>query len=117
MPSRRATSTLGANSVAMPIASERDAPGSAPRAVEARHHAYARVGQRRRHRAQIPGFHHDVAIVHQEKRVPRPPRQFRQYAHLGVGRGSGNDRDLDAQRRELALQALDILAAQDHWEC
>ena len=108
-PSRRATSTLGANSVAMPSASKREAHDSAPARYRHVTMPDARVCQRRRHRAQIPGFHHDVAIVHQEDGVPRPPRQFRQHADLGIGRRGGNDRDLDAQSGKLALQALDIL--------
>ena len=41
--------------------------------------------------------------------MARPPGEFRQYADLGIGRCGRNDRDLDAQRGKLALQALDIL--------
>ena len=69
-------------------------PGSASGAVTAR---------------RYPGSTTMSLSFTRKTRVARAPRQFRQHADLGIGRGGGNDRDLDAQRGKLALQALDIL--------
>ena len=85
-PSRRATSTLGANSVAMPRASQRAGRGFRRGAVEAGDQAGARLGQRRRHGAQITRRHLDVAVVDQQQRIAGAARQFGQHAGLGVGR-------------------------------
>ncbi len=83
---------------------------SAAAAVQAGHQPDLRVlGQRRRDRPQIARLHHDVAVVHQQQRVPRRRGQFRQHPDFGIRRCRGDDVQRDGQPGKLAPQPLDIL--------
>ena len=78
-------------------------------AIEAGHQPDFGIAQRRGDGAEVSGRHHDVAIVHQQQRIPGALGQLRQHPDLGVRGGGGHHHNLDAPLGELAFQPPDIL--------